>query len=145
MAAELALLLCDQRRWDEAESYLAYGGKVDGEMPVQGKVYSIYRFAAKGRLAAQRGAFGEALDLARRAVEVAERGPLNYRARVWLALAEVQRASGQTADADDVRRDGARALRAEGQRCRRRPPALDRCDGRRVVSIGTSQISRGAV
>ncbi len=29
VAAELALLLCDQARWDEAAGYLAYGEEVD--------------------------------------------------------------------------------------------------------------------
>jgi hypothetical protein len=39
--------------------------------------------------------------LAQRAVELAERtDDLNFKARIWLALAEVQRASGQTSEAD---------------------------------------------
>jgi tetratricopeptide (TPR) repeat protein len=102
-AAELALLLCDQGRWDEAAAYLAYGEEVDGAEPVQGKVYSWYRFAARGRLAAQGGEFAEALRLARQAVESADRGsPLNYKARVWVALAEVARAAGGTAESDDA-------------------------------------------
>ena len=101
VAAELALLLCDQGRWDEAAGYLAYGEEVDGAEPVQGKVYSWYRFAARGRLAAQRGELTEALQLVRQAVEVADRGSaLNARARVWAALAEVARAAGRTAEAD---------------------------------------------
>ena len=101
VAAALALVLCDQGRWDEAAAYLVYGEEVDGDEPVQGKVYSIFRFAARGRLAAQRGEFAEALGLVRQAVEVAERSSwLNFRARVWLALAEVTRAAGRTAEAD---------------------------------------------
>jgi tetratricopeptide (TPR) repeat protein len=101
VAAHLALLLCDQGRWDEAAAYLAYGEEVDGAEPVQGKIYSWYRFAARGRLAAQRGELAEALELVRQAVEVADRGDwLNHRARVWLALAEVTRAAGRTAEAD---------------------------------------------
>ncbi len=100
-AAGLALALLDQGRWDEAAAYLAYGEEVDGAEPVQGKVYSWYRFAARGRLAAQRGELDEALELARQAVEVADRsGHLNSRACVWLALAKVARAAGQTAEAD---------------------------------------------
>jgi hypothetical protein len=101
VAADLALTLCDQARWDEAAAYLAYGEEVDGAEPVQGKVYSFYRFAARGRLAAQRGELAEALVLVRQAVDVAERSSwLNWRACVWLALAEVTRAARQTADAD---------------------------------------------
>ena len=43
----------------------------------------------------------EALELARRAVELGRRSDsLKHRARAWLALAEVQRANGQTAKAD---------------------------------------------
>jgi tetratricopeptide (TPR) repeat protein len=101
VAAHLALVLCDQGRWDEAAAYLAYGEEVDGAEPVQGKIYSFYRFAARGRLAAQRGELAEALELARQAVEVADRSDRpNVRARVWLALAEVTRAAGLTAEAD---------------------------------------------
>ncbi len=101
IAAQLALLLCDQGRWDEAAAYLAYGEEVDGAEPIQGKIYSWYRFAARGRLAAHRGELAEALELARQAVEVADRADwLNIRARVWLALAEVTRAAGRTAEAD---------------------------------------------
>jgi tetratricopeptide (TPR) repeat protein len=68
---------------------------------VQGKVYSFCRFAARGRLAARDGDFDEALRLVRLAIEVAERSSyFNYRARVWLALAEVSRAAGDGANAD---------------------------------------------
>src|SRR5262249_6604163 len=99
--AQLALLLCDQGRWDEAAGYLAYGEHVDRAEPVQGKVYSHYRFAARGRLAAQRGDLGQALHLGRLAVEVADRTSwLNFRARIWLAFAEVHRAAGRSAEAD---------------------------------------------
>jgi tetratricopeptide (TPR) repeat protein len=101
IAAHLALLLCDQGRWDEAAAYLAYGEEVDGAEPIQGKIYSWYRFAARGRLAAQRGELDKALELVRQAVEVADRADwLNIRARVWLAFAEVTRAAGRTAEAD---------------------------------------------
>jgi tetratricopeptide (TPR) repeat protein len=79
---------------------LAYGGQIDGDMPVQGKLYSLFRFAARGRLAAQRGQTTEAAELAQRAVEVADRSAwLNSRARVWLALAEVLRAGGRASEA----------------------------------------------
>lgn len=101
VAADLALLRCDQSRWDEAADILAYGEEVDGAEPVQGKVYSFWRFAARGRLAAHRGKLAEALVLVRHAVDAAERTYwLNGRARVWLAFAEVNRAAGRTAEAD---------------------------------------------
>ena len=112
------LLLCDQGRWDEAAAYLAYGEEVDGAEPVQGKIYSWYRFAARGRLAAQRGEFDEALELARQAVEVADRGAwLNLQSPRLAALAEVP---GHRPDGRGRRRrrDGARPLRAERQRRR---------------------------
>src|SRR5262249_24199665 len=81
VAADLALVRCDQGRWDEAAGILAYGEEVDGTEPVQGKIYSIWRFAARGRLAAHRGDLAEALRLVRLAVDVAERSYwLNWRA-----------------------------------------------------------------
>jgi tetratricopeptide (TPR) repeat protein len=101
VAADLALRLCDQGRWDEAADLLAYGEEVDGAEPVRGKIYSIWRFAARGRLAAHQGELAEAGRLVRQAVDVAERTYwLNWRARIWLAQAEVSRACGQTAEAD---------------------------------------------
>jgi tetratricopeptide (TPR) repeat protein len=100
-AAELALLCCDQGDWDEAAEYLSYGRQIDRSEPVEGKVFTVLRLAARGRLAAKRGDLGEALELAQRAVEVAERSDwLNYGARAWLAVAEVQRANGQAAEAE---------------------------------------------
>ena len=101
IASELALLLCDQGRWNEAAEYLAYGEHVDRPMPVQGKLYSFFRFAAKGRLAAQRGDFDRALELTRLAVESSGRSAwLNYRAYLLLSLAEVNRVAGRETDAD---------------------------------------------
>jgi DNA-binding SARP family transcriptional activator/tetratricopeptide (TPR) repeat protein len=100
-AGELALLLCDQGRWEEAVEYLAYGEHIDRPEPVRGKLYSLFRFAAKGRLAAQRGDFDEALDLVGRAVAAGDRSSwLNHRARLWLVLAEVNRSADRAAEAD---------------------------------------------
>ena len=100
-AASLALLCCDQRRWDEAAEYLAYGQEIDRAAPTEGKLYAYQRLAARARVAAHGGRLAEALELARRAVDLARPGhSLNHTARVWLALAEVQRANGQTAEAD---------------------------------------------
>jgi hypothetical protein len=68
---------------------------------VRGKIYSVFRLAAKARLAARDGDFGRALDLARRAVDAGDRSAwLNSRARLWLALAEVNSAAGLAAEAE---------------------------------------------
>jgi DNA-binding SARP family transcriptional activator len=99
-AATLALLCGDQGRWEEAEHHLVYGAEVDRSEPALGKVYAPLRLAARARVAAHGGALAEALRLASKSVEVAERGGrLNDRARVWLALAEVLRAAGRESEA----------------------------------------------
>jgi class 3 adenylate cyclase/tetratricopeptide (TPR) repeat protein len=99
-AAALALLCCDQGRWEEAAGYLAYGREVDESPPADGKIYAYLRLAARARVAAHDGDLHGALELARQAVEVAEsHDGLSFQAGVWLALAEVQTASGLTADA----------------------------------------------
>jgi DNA-binding SARP family transcriptional activator len=100
-AARLALLYCDQGRWREAADYLAYGKAVDGSPPVYGKHYTYFRLAARARVAAHRGESSEALALGEAAVEAVERTDRpNHKARIWLALAEVERAAGNNADAD---------------------------------------------
>ena len=94
-----ALLLCDDGRWDEAERRLSYGD----EVPEPGffRVESVLRLAARARVAANHGELDEALALARRAVDRAEPTDLlDLRARLWLALAEVQRATGAEGGAD---------------------------------------------
>jgi tetratricopeptide (TPR) repeat protein len=73
-AADLALLCCDQGDWDGVAEYLSYGRHVDDAEPVEGKVYTVFRLAARARFAAVRGDHAAALELAERAVEVAERG-----------------------------------------------------------------------
>ena len=126
-AAELALLCCDQGEWDEAAEYLSYGRQVDESEPPRGKAYAFLRLAARARLAAHRGEPAEALELARRAVELAEpRAWLNHTARVWLALAEVQRVNGHNAEADAAVADGPSPLRGEGERRRDRSPSGER-------------------
>jgi tetratricopeptide (TPR) repeat protein len=114
-AGELALLCCDQGDWHEAAEYLSYGQDVDRSEPVEGKLYTVLRLAARARLAAKGGDLAGALTLARSAVEVAERRDwLNYRARAWLALAEVQRAKGQEAEAEDAVANALRLYEAKG-------------------------------
>jgi DNA-binding SARP family transcriptional activator len=96
-AYRLAVLYCDEGRWDDAANCLAYGR----EVPVPPSTgTAVHRLAAEARLAAHRGRLAEALTLAQRAVECAEpTDNLNLRARIWLALAEVQRAGGAEAAA----------------------------------------------
>ena len=79
----------------------------------------------EARLAAHRGELAEAVALAQRAVELAERSDmLNLRARVWLALAEVQRAARRDGRGRRRRRRGDPALRGERERRRHRSSPL---------------------
>ncbi len=95
----LALLYCDEGRWDDAADCLASGP--DMPEPTRFRHAAVLRLAAVARLAAHRGEHAEALRLAQCAVELAEDSEyLNSRARVWLTLAEVQRANGQTVEAN---------------------------------------------
>jgi DNA-binding SARP family transcriptional activator len=94
----LALLYCDDRRWDDAERCLAYGADVPE--PEFFVIETAEGLAGRARVAAHRGDLADALGLARRGVEAAERSDmLNHRALAWLALAEVQRAAGESPDA----------------------------------------------
>jgi hypothetical protein len=98
-AYRLALLYCDDSRWEDAGRCLDYGSEVP--VPPFFREEAVLGLAARARMAAHSGELAEALTLARRAVEFAERSDmLNLTARVWLALAEVQRERGQTAEAD---------------------------------------------
>jgi tetratricopeptide (TPR) repeat protein len=98
-ADRLALLCCDQGRWDEAAECLSYGGDIDE--PHLFRLEAVLRLAARARLNAHRGELAQALTLARRAVEFTEGTDLlDLRAQTWLALAEVQRTRGATAEAD---------------------------------------------
>ena len=97
-AFQLAHLYCDDGRWDDAEECLVF---YRGVPDPAGVPWAARRLAAEARVAAHRGELVEAAALARRAVEITEgTDMLNIRARVWLALAEVQRAAGDTAEAD---------------------------------------------
>jgi DNA-binding SARP family transcriptional activator/tetratricopeptide (TPR) repeat protein len=102
VAAALALLYVDQERWDDACACLSYGEERSdlpyGTVypPTPGKDYSFLRLAAQARVAAHLGDTTTALELARRALDSAER----HRPRALLALAEVERAAGHAAEAD---------------------------------------------
>jgi tetratricopeptide (TPR) repeat protein len=98
-ACELALLYCDDGRWDDADRCLAYGRDLPER--IQFGVARTFGLAARARVAAHRGELASALRLARRGVDVADLSDrLNVRARVWLALAEVRRARGETDEAE---------------------------------------------
>jgi DNA-binding SARP family transcriptional activator len=114
-AAILALLYEDQGRWDEAAEYLSYGQEIDLVEPAKGKIYAPLRLAARARLAAHRGDPGEGLELALQGVRLGERNEwLNDGARVWLALAEVQRASGLLVEAEASLTEALRLYDAKG-------------------------------
>jgi DNA-binding SARP family transcriptional activator len=102
-AAHLANLCCDQGRWEEAADYLSYGEEVDRSPPPTGKIFAFMRLAARARLAAYAGRHAEATELGRTAPELARtmNNP-DREARVWLALAEVQRRAGNQLEADDA-------------------------------------------
>ena len=86
-AYNLANLLCDEARWDEAEAILAQYGDA---RPTGGT-----RLIVEARVTAARNRTDEALAMARRAVEQVEKTDLlNHRAGHWLALPEVQRKAG---------------------------------------------------
>jgi hypothetical protein len=93
-ACLLALLYCDDGRWDDAARCLAYGAEVPE--PGYFLVETVFRLAGRARVAAHRGAHADAVKLAQRAVELAERSDmLNRRAETWLALAEVRAPEGR--------------------------------------------------
>jgi DNA-binding SARP family transcriptional activator len=95
----LALLRCDQSRWDDAERLLEYGR--EAPEPASYRLEAVLRLAVRARLAAHRGEPGEAVALAERAVGLAEQSDmLNLRADLWVVLAASRRAAGSTAEAD---------------------------------------------
>jgi tetratricopeptide (TPR) repeat protein len=97
-AYRLARLYCDDGRWDDAEERLAFYR--DAPHPKSGRNLAD-RLVGEARLAAHRDDHRDAATFARRAVEIMEpTDDLNSRAGTWLALAEVQRAAGRTAEAD---------------------------------------------
>jgi Tfp pilus assembly protein PilF len=92
-AESLAGLCCDDGRWDEAEQWIARYRDV--------RRRSTGRLAVEARLAAHRGEYVEALALARKVVERAQRSDnLNWQARQWLVLAEVHQRAGQDDESD---------------------------------------------
>jgi tetratricopeptide (TPR) repeat protein len=98
-AAQLAMVYCDDGRWDDAERCLELGR--DFAAPDCFTRGSVNALAVRARLAGHRGELKDAVALARRAVERAALCDIvNLKAAVWLALAEVQRRAGADAEAD---------------------------------------------
>lgn len=96
---DLATFYCDEGRWDEAADCLSY--LQDRPEPAFYSPWAVARLEVQARLAAHDGDHGEALALVQRAVALLEPvQSLDFKARVQLALAEVQRANGQTAAAE---------------------------------------------
>jgi hypothetical protein len=111
-AYRLALLYCEDARWDEAAECLSYGRDI---AVADSRSAAAFRAAAEARLAAHRGRLAEALTLAQRAVECAEvTDNLNLRARTWHALAEVQRARGAAIEADAAEAEAIRFYETKG-------------------------------
>ena len=99
-AFRLANLYCDDGRWDDAEECLAFYRDAPDRIV---RHTAADRLAAAARVAAHRGELVEAVTLGLRAVGITEpTDQLNTRAGTWLALAEVQRAGGNDAEADDA-------------------------------------------
>jgi DNA-binding SARP family transcriptional activator len=95
-ASKLAMLNCDLGRWDEAARWLSPDKALS--TPYAELVLGP---AALARLTAHRDEPGEALTLARTAVEIADESDLlTLKARVQLGLAEVLTKSGQGKEAD---------------------------------------------
>ena len=105
-ANRLAYLYAGDGRWDDAEKWLAVyrgqGKRLLALPPADPLGGGATRISTEARVAAHHGELGEAESLAQRAVEIADRTPewLNWRAEIWLAFADVQRAAGRTAEAD---------------------------------------------
>jgi DNA-binding SARP family transcriptional activator/tetratricopeptide (TPR) repeat protein len=112
-AYQLAFLCCDEGRWDDAERCLTYGSEVP--VPAYFLHEAVLGLAGRARLAAHHGRLVEAVTLAQRGLELAERSDmLNLRARVWLAHAEVQQAVGRIADSDAAAAEAVRLYEAKG-------------------------------
>ncbi len=118
-AYKLASLYCDGARWTDAAEWLAYAQHVpDATHPTHALVF---RLIVSARLAAHDGRLREAVTLAQRAVELEDHSHrLNLRAKVWLTLAEVQRAAGSAAEAHAAVAEAGRLYEAKGNVAGRR-------------------------
>ena len=112
-AVDLAIFYCDDGRWDEAADCISY--TLAWPEPAFYQAWAVQRVAVQARLAAHDGRHAEALALAERAVALLEPVEnLDFKARAQLALAEVQRANGQTAAAEVAVEQAIRFLEERG-------------------------------
>jgi tetratricopeptide (TPR) repeat protein len=95
----LALLYCDEGRWDDAERFLAFGDQIP--VPSYFLHEAVLGLAARARVAAYRGDLERGVALGRQAVALAEQSDfLNLQATTWLALGEALRRAGDEQGAD---------------------------------------------
>jgi ATP/maltotriose-dependent transcriptional regulator MalT len=95
-AAELADLLCDLGRAEEAETWCTIAERYADGDDLEGRISVCL---ARSRLHAIGGQMGEAEALARRAVDLADQtDALNLRAAVHVALSEILDAGGRTTE-----------------------------------------------
>ena len=112
-AYELALLYCDDGRWDDAARCLDYGSEIPA--PGHFRHEAVLALAGRARIAAHRGELDDGGRLARQAVQLAEQSDmLTVRARVWCALGEVLRPAGDTAGADAAEAEALRLYELKG-------------------------------
>ena len=112
-ASLLALLYCDEGRWDEAADCVAYGAALPP--PAHFRPAVVLLLAAEARLAEHGGDHAGAVQRALRAVELAERSDrLNLRARVWLALCRIRRDGSENEEADEAAASALRLYEEKG-------------------------------
>jgi DNA-binding SARP family transcriptional activator/tetratricopeptide (TPR) repeat protein len=96
-AAELAGVLYEQKRYDEAAERVAQASELAGTDDLDA---TLVRLPVEARVAARQGALDEAHRIARNAVEVAsETDALGRRAEALTALADVEELAGRDSDA----------------------------------------------
>jgi tetratricopeptide (TPR) repeat protein len=99
-SAELADVLYDARRYDEAETWMDISRKNSG--PEDRDAQSSWR-AVAARLAARNGDHSRANELAQEALEIVEAtDAINHQAKVLLGFGEVRRLAGQHEQAADL-------------------------------------------
>jgi len=111
-AALLALALCSLGRFDEAEGYARIAVEAAAE---DDNVSQAGGRAGQALVLSARGNYGEAVALAREAVAINASGQTpNYQGQVAMALAEVLRAAGDTAEARAAAREALGFYEAKG-------------------------------
>ena len=106
-AHALALLYCQEGRWEDAERTLAAFRRDDRETGT--------RLLAESQLAVDYGNYEEAVTLARRVVDGGERRDgLIFRAEAWLVLADAHRAAGQDQEAETATAQALSLLEQKG-------------------------------